>query len=45
MSGGNNSNIGAIGFVAPHPLKGSLLQYAQNFDLHIQRHIANFIEK
>ncbi len=42
---GNDPHIGALGLVAAHALKGPLLQYTQQLDLHRQRHIADFIEE
>ncbi len=45
MSCRNNSHIYALCFVTSNPLIAALLQHTQYFDLHVQRHIANFIQK
>ena len=45
MGSRNDAHICLDGFIAAHPLKGMLLQNTQYFYLHIQRHIADFIEK
>ena len=45
MGGGNDAHIRRQGSGATHPLEGTLLQYPQQLDLHIKRHITDFIQK
>ena len=43
MRGGNNAYISGQGFITSNALKYTLLQYAQQLNLHGQRHITDFI--
>lgn len=45
MGGGNDAHVHALGLVAAHALEGAFLQYAQQLDLHRQRHVADFVEE
>ena len=45
MRRGNDAYIRFNGFITAYPLEGMLLQNTQNFHLHIQWHVANFIQE
>ena len=45
VSGGNHPHISRLGTVTAHTLKGTLLQHPQNLNLHVQRHIPDFVQE
>ncbi len=45
ISGGDQANVGLDQFIAAQTFKLLLLQYAQQFGLKLQRHVAHFIEE
>ena len=45
MGGRDHPNIHGDGAVAPHGIDHALLQHAQQFDLHVQRQVTDFIQK
>ena len=45
VCGGYNTHIGSNDFIAADPLEYTLLQYPQQFNLHHQWHVANFMKE
>jgi len=41
----DDAHVAANGLVAADALEGAFLQYPQQLDLHLQRHVADFVEK
>src|SRR3569623_1605599 len=45
MGGGDDAHVGMDRLVTAHPLEHPFLQHPQQFDLHVQAPVADFIEK
>jgi hypothetical protein len=45
VRGGDNPHVTGLGSVAADALEAALLQHAQQLDLHLQGHVADFIEE
>ena len=45
MGRGDDAHVAADGFIAADPLEAALLQHAQQFHLHLQRHVADLVQE